>query len=262
MDKAKSNGFSYGYYALGLIGISSIIGGLYYLFQAFTEEDVSEQTTEAIEEMKQDVELKGGQLTPDIAIKIMALTNKHAEEFIKKTKPDMDEIRRSALNDKVRYDQICQEFFELKEQAYVSASNTILGKFGNITMEDVQNVMARVSPYDLERKSFEYDKPVFDGPLPEKQKVKEIFKIYGNEISTKMRDFHQQMSRFQSDPNMQQYLIFSILILKIRIDDEMYMKYHLSETQLRYLLYHYDLMNDPEIKQVNEKISRFEDFMN
>jgi hypothetical protein len=262
MDKAKSEGYSFGYYALGLLGITSIIGGLYYLYQVFNDDDVSEQTSEAIEEMKQDVELKGGQLTPDVAIKIMALTNKQAEEFIRKSKPDLDERRRAALNDKARYDQICQEYFEIKEQAYVAASNSILSKFGNITMEDVQNIMSRVSPYDLERKSFEYDKPVFDGPLPDKLKVKEVFKIYGNEISTRMREFHQQMSRYQSDPNMQQYLIFTILILKIRIDDEMYMKYHLTETQLRYLLYHFDLMNDPEIKQVNEKISRFEDFMN
>jgi hypothetical protein len=262
MDKAKSSGYSLGYYALGLVGISSIIGGLYYLFNAFNDEEVDEQTSNAIEEVKQDVDLKGGELTPDIAIKIMALTNKQAEEFMKRTKPDIDERRRAALNDKARYDQICQEFFEMKEQAYVFASNAILSKFGNITMEDVQNVMARVSPYDLEKKSFEFDKPVFDGPLPDKQKVKDVFKIYGTEISTKMRDFHQQMSRYQSDPNMQQYLIFTILILKIRIDDEMYMKYHLSETQIRYLLYHYDLMNDPEIRQVNEKISRFEDFMN
>jgi hypothetical protein len=262
MDKAKSNGYSIGYYSLGLLGITSIIGGLYYLYQAFNEEVVSEQTNNEIEQMKQDVELKGGELTPDVAIKIMALTNKQAEEYIKKTKPDIDERRRAALNDKSRYDQICQEYFELKEQAYVAASNAILTKFGNFTMEDVQTIMARISPYDLERKSFEYDKPTFDNPLPEKQKVKDVFKVYGNEISTKMRDLYQQMSRYQNDPNMQQFLMISILILKIRIDDEMYLKYQLSETQVRYLLYHYDLMDDPDIKQVNDKISRFEEFMN
>lgn len=261
MDKGKQSGYSFGYYALGLVGISGIIGGLYYLFQAFNEESVSEETTTVIEQMKQDVELKGGELTPDDAIKIMALTNKHAEEIIRKSKPDIDQRRRAAINDRTKYDQICQEYFESKETAYQAATNTILKKFGNISMDDIQAILSRVSPYELERKTFEVDKPSFDGPIPDKQKVKEIFKYYGNELSAKMREFHTNMSRFQGDPNMQEYLIFGILILKVRVDDELYLKYNYTEAQIRYLLYHHDLINDPEIKEVNDKISRFEDFM-
>jgi hypothetical protein len=262
MDKAKQNGYSFGYYALGALGITGIIGGLYYLFQAFNEEAVSEETTTVIEQMKQDVELKGGELTPDDAIKIMALTNKQAEELIRKAKPDIDERRRAAINDKSRYDQLCQEYFESKENAYQAATNIILKKFGNISMDDIQGILSRVSPFELERKTFEFDKPTFEGAIPDKQRVKEIFKYYGNELSTKMRAFHMDMSRYQGDPNMQEYLIFGILILKVRVDDELYLKCNYTEAQIRYLLYHHDLINDPEIKEVNDKISRFEDFMN
>jgi hypothetical protein len=262
MDKGKQTGYSFGYYALGALGITGIIGGLYYLFQAFNEEPVSEETTTVLEQMKQDVELKGGELTPEVAIKIMALTNKQAEEFIKKAKPDIDDRRRAAINDRARYDQICQEYFESKENAYQAATNIILKKFGNISMEDIQAILSTVSPYELERKTFEVDKPIFDGHIPDKQKVKEIFKYYGNELSLKMREFHMNMSRFQGDPNMQEYLIFGILILKVRVDDELFLKYNYTEAQIRYLLYHHDLINDPEIKEVNDKISRFEDFMN
>ena len=261
MEKTKQNGYSIGYYILGALGISGVIGGLYYLFQAFNEEQISEETSHIIEQMKNDSQIQG-ELTPEIAIKIMALTNKQAEEIIKKTKPDIDERRRAAINDKPKYDQICQEYFEVKEAAYQSASNIILKKFGNYGMEDIQNVMSRISPYDLERKSFEYEKPSFDGEYPEKAKVKEMFKYYGNELSMKMREFHQTMNRFQGDPNMQEFLIFGILVLKVRIDDELYIKYKYTEAQIRFLLYEHKLIDDPEIKEVNDRISRFEDFMN
>jgi hypothetical protein len=261
MDKTKEPGHSIVYYALGLVGITSIIGGLYYFYQAFNEEPISEETTTVIEQMKQDVELKGGELTPDDAIKIMALTNKHAEELIKKAKPNIDQRRREAINDRSKYDQICQEYFESKENAYQTSTNIILKKFGNISMDDIQGILSRVSPYELERKTFEIDKPSFEGHIPDKQRVKEIFKYYGNELSAKMREFHTDMSRFQGDPNMQEYLIFGILILKVRVDDELYIKHNYTEAQIRYLLYHHDLINDPEIKEVNDKIARFEDFM-
>jgi hypothetical protein len=262
MEKTKQNGYSIGYYILGALGISGVVGGLYYLFQAFNEEQISEETSTMIEQMKQEADLNKGELTPDLAIKIMALTNKQAEEIIKKTKPDIDERRRASINDKAKYDQICQEYFEVKEAAYQSASNIILKKFGNFGMEDIQNVMSRISPYELERKSFSYEKPVFEGEFPNRAKVKEMFKYYGNELSMKMREFHQTMNRFQGDPNMQEFLIFGILVLKVRIDDELYIKYKYTEAQIRFLLYEYDLIDDPEIKEVNERISRFEDFMN
>jgi hypothetical protein len=261
MDKAKQTSTSYTLYALGILACSAVLGGMYYLYQAFCDEPViSEETTTKIEQLKQDVELNGD-LTPDDAIKIMALTNKHAEEIIKKSKPDIDKRRREAIDDRGKYEQICQEYFESKENAYQSATNSILKKFGNVSMDDIQGILSRVSPYELEKKTFDIDKPNFDGPIPDKQKVKEIFKYYGNELSAKMREFHKKMSEFQGDPNMQDIMIFYILILKVRVDDELYIKYNYTEAQIRYLLYNHDLINDPEIKEVNEKIARFEDFM-
>ena len=43
-------------------------------------------------------------------------------------------------------------------------------------------------------------------------------------------------------PHMQEYLIFGILILKVRVDDELYLKCNYTEAKIRYLLYHHDLI--------------------
>jgi hypothetical protein len=261
MEKENSKGYSIAFYSLAAIGITGLIGGLYYLYTTFNEEgEVSDDITNQLEEIKQEAEDNKGVLTPELAIKIMALTNKQAEELIKKLKPDIDDRRRAALGTP-DYEQICQEYFEVKENAYQTATSVVLKKHVGVQMEDLHNVMSKVSPYDLERKAFKYEKPSFEGDLPSKSKVKEIFKYYGNQLASKMKEFHQRMNQFQADPNMQEFLIFRILILKVQIDDELYMKYKYTETQIRYLLYEYDLIDDPEIKEVNEKIAKFEEFL-
>jgi hypothetical protein len=261
MEKDKSFSFSIAFYSLAAVGITGLLGGLYYLYTAFNDDgQVSQEINSQIEEIKQEAEENQGQLTPEVAIKIMALTNKQAEDTIKKIKPDIDERRRAALGTP-EYEQICQEYFEVKETAYQTATAMVLKSYGNIQMEDLHAVMSKVSPHDLERKAFKYEKPTFTGEPPSSGLVKEMFKHYGNQLASRMREFHQRMNQYQADPSMQDFLIFRILSLKVQIDDELYMKYKYTETQIRYLLYEYNLIDDPEIKEVNEKISRFEEFM-
>jgi hypothetical protein len=260
MEKDKSSN-SLVFYGLAALGVTGLIGGLYYLYTAFNDEGkASEEITTQIEELKQEAEDNQGELTPEMAIKIMALTNKQAEDLIKKSRPDIDERRRAALGTP-EYETICQEYFEVKENAYQTATTIVLKSYGNIQMDELHNVMSKVSPYELERKAFKYEKPEFSGELPSKESVKEMFKYYGNQMALRMREFHQSMYQYQNDSNMQEFLIFRILILKVQIDDELFMKYKYTETQIRYLLYEYDLIDDPEIKAVNEKIARFEQFL-
>jgi hypothetical protein len=258
MEKDKSKGYGIAFYSLAALGITGLIGGLYYLYTTFNDEEkVSDEIKSQLEDLKQETH---SELTPEEAIKIMALTNKQAEELIKKIKPDIEEKRRAALGTP-DYETVCQEFFEIKENAYQTATSLILKNYGNIKMEDLHAVMSKVSPTELERQAFEFDKPNFEVELPSKVKVKEIFKFYGNQLAIKMKEFHQMMNQFQGDPRMQELFIFRILILKVQIDDELYMKYKYTETQIRYLLYKYNLIDDPEIKEVNERLARFEDFI-
>jgi hypothetical protein len=261
MEKEKSFNYSIAFYSLCAVGVTGLLGGLYYLYTAFNDDgQVSQEINSQIEEIKQEAEENQGLLTPELAIKIMALTNRQAEDIIKKVKPDIDDRRRAALGTP-EYEAICQEYFEIKETAYQTATSLILKSYGNIQMEDLHAVMSKVSPYELERRAFRYEKPTFSGELPSKNLVKEMFKHYGNQLATRMREFHQRMNQFQADPSMQELMIFRILILKVQIDDELYMRYKYTETQIRFLLYEYDLIDDPEVKEVNEKIARFEDFM-
>jgi hypothetical protein len=261
MEKDKSSGYSLTFYSLAAIGVTGLLGGLYYLYTAFNDDtEVSQDINSQLEEIKQEAEENKGELTPDLAIKIMALTNKQAEELIKKAKPDIDDRRRAAMGTP-DYDAICQEYFELKESAYQTATSLVLKSYGNVQMEDLHAIMSRVSPFELEKKAFQFEKPVFSGEIPSQSQVKEMFKFYGNQLAIRMREFHQRMNQFQADPNMQEFLIFRILILKVQVDDELYIRYKYSETQIRFLLYEYNLMDDPEIKEVNEKIARFEGFL-
>lgn len=262
MDKDKGR-YSNVFYALAAAGFVGAIGGLYYVYSLIGEdEDLTEEQADQIQELKQEVEHTDGNLTIDICVQIMAMTTKVAEEIVKKAKPDIDERRRAALNNPEEYERITSEFLEAREMAAQNAHLSITKKFGNFSMEDFQRVLSTSSPMEIEKKTYELEKPVFIGPTPDKARVKEIFMYYGNQVCSQMRELQMNMnSNVNMDPSQQEYLIFRILILKQRLEDEMYVKYKISENQVKYLLYHYNLHEDPDVKNVIMKMSRYDEVM-
>jgi hypothetical protein len=259
----ENQGLSKTFWILGSAAVLGLVGGVYYLYNLFSqEEELSEEQKLQIEEMKQEVEDTNGELTPELAVQTMALTNKFAEEMMKKMKPDIDERRRAAINNPEEYEKICAELFECKEHAYNTATNRVLAQFG-FSMEDLQKVMSRVSPFEIEKKVYEYEKPSFEGTtIPEKAKVKEAFCYYGKKFTEEMKEFHNMMNQNQVDPSQQDYVIFRLLVLKMRVDDELYFKYKYIESQIRYLLYEYNLFEDPDVRRVHESITRLDDMFN
>jgi hypothetical protein len=232
---------------------------LYKLYVLFNnEEELGEERLLQIQELKEEVE-EAQELSPELAIQIMAMTNKFAEEIMKKMKPDIDEKRRAVFKQPEEYEKICIEMFECKEYAYNSATTKILKEFG-FSQEELQKVLQTINPYEMEKKIYDYEKPSFeDCPVPDKNQVKEAFMYYGKKFSEEMKDFHKEMSKSQMDPNNQEYIIFRLLVVKMKIDDELYFKYKYIEAQIRYLLYEYNLLDDPEVKRVHNNINQFDD---
>lgn len=263
MDK-EQGGYSKSFYALAAAGVVGALSGLYYVYSLFSEdeEELTEAQVDQIQELKQEVEHTDGKLTVDICVQIMVFTSKMAEDMVKKAKPDIDERRRAALKNEEEYERICSEFLEARENAAHYAQSTIIERFGNYSMDDFQSVMSNASPIEIEKKTFQLEKPEFSGAYPDRSKVKEIFMYYGNQVCTQMKDLQMNMNNnAQMDPSQQNYFIYRLLILKQRLEDEMYIKYSVNENQVKFLLYHYNLHEDSDVKNLIMKMSRFDDVM-
>ena len=90
--------------------------------------------------------------------------------------------------------------------------------------------------------------------------IKKAFKYFGEKFVAEMEEFYKQIKNLNS--NEQNYLMLKFMILKLRVDDKIYLKYKVNEIQLRYLLFKKDLNNDPEIKEVYEKIEKLQERLN
>jgi hypothetical protein len=263
MENNNNKKLSKTMYGLAIAGIIGALGGLYYIYNLFrSEEELSQEQKLELEELKQEVEHTNGMLTTEQAIQIMACINKKAEDILSKIKPDIDERRRAVINNEKQYEKICSELFEAKEGALQTANTIILKNFGDIDKDDLNKVLSEISPYEIEQKAFKYDKPTFYGTIPDKQKIKEIYIDYGNLLSKYMNEFHTSMDKMKLNELKQDYLIFRILVLKLKAEDEIYLKYKITENQIKYLLHEYHLLEDSHVKLVNEKISRFDEVVN
>lgn len=259
MEKKNKSYLFWGGITIATIGLAS---AGYYLYNLLFADDyeISEVQKEKIEELKHQVEELNGELNMETAIRILAETNKIAEEMHKKNKPDLDEQRRNVVNQPEEYERICQEMFESKEIAYNDAMKKVLNNIENrVTFEDVHNLLSKVSPIELEKQAYKYEQPEFDGPYPEDEKIKEAYKFYGKEFQNEIHEFQRIMSTNQFDPGQDSFIFFRLLVHKTKVDDLLYLKYKLTEQQIRYLLHERNLLADPEIKALHANITRIDE---
>ncbi len=264
MDSKKSGGYNALFWGLGAAAVAGIIGSAYYIYSLMNpEEELSENELEQLRELQQEINSDDGQkggLTVETAIQIMAMTNRISEDMIKRSKPDLDDRRRAAINNAEEYERICQEVFESKEWAYNESLQKVIGQFGNISLEEIHKLIQTVPPTEIERINHKYEKPNFDQQLPpEKKVVKDAYIYYGSKFKDEMKEFQRILSQqTQYDPQQDQYFFFKLLVMKMKVDDELYLKFKYTEPQIKYMLYEYNLLEDTEIKKVNEQLMRFD----
>ena len=225
------------------------------------EPELNEEDREKIEQIKEQVEVKSsGKLNTDIAIKILAMINKKTEEHIKIIKPDLETRRREAFDKPEDYDQLCAEMIQTRNEVYMSISEKILNEFG-YTNEEIGVCLQTLPPIEIEQQMLAVEKPEFNDSKPSKEEAKIAFLFYGNKCVTEMHKFQGLMNNAGGDQYQQEYMLYQLMIMKFRIDDELHRTYKVGENQLRYLLYEYDLYSDPQIKKLVTNMAKLEYFM-
>jgi len=246
------------FFALAGIGLAGVVGSIYYIYNLFGEEDVIDGIDSQIDDLNRSINrTKNKELSIRSAIKIMSMVTKITEEKVKRELPDIDQRRRNAIDNNEEYAKICYEFLNCKEDAFQHASSVILDKL-NISKEDFQNRLSKIEAIELEKKLYEMDKPEFeDGQKLDRDKTKKAFIFYGNKFLNEMNGFYNDVFHLKHPPNENE-VMFSLALLKTRCDDELFKVYGLNEIQMRYLLFEYDLNDDPDIKDVHNKLKKYE----
>jgi|JI9StandDraft_1071089.scaffolds.fasta_scaffold221127_1 hypothetical protein len=252
------------FFLLASAGIASLIGGAYLLYSLICEDDVELDEEEIIEinNLQETVQTKG-KMTSDVAVKIICLINSHTEEEMRKKHQQLLKTRREAVSNEVEYNELCRKTFEIKEEINNAVSNKILAQFGT-TQEELEVVLRNTDPREIQEKMAESTKePIDPNNRPNKEKTKEAFIFFGNKLFEQMQGMTNKMRMLQSrqDPMMEQMLMVSLMIEKTKVEDLLYIKYNISENQIKSLLEEHDLLNDYEVMNVYQKIASFENMM-
>jgi hypothetical protein len=254
--KKQSNMFIW-----GLIGAAAAsVGGIFFLFNYFRKDlSLTEDQKIQIEEIRQEIEESNCEITTEAAKQIIALIDHIAMENFK-SKSYIHEKRRSAIKNNIEYIKLCKETLNLKQSALSEATKKVLYYFGNISVEEIQKVLRKIPIYELEKVVKNSDSFLIQNSTPlDKNSIKEAYIFYAKRHGEMMNDNLSLIEHKSKQNNSitQEGLIEKILLIKIQIEDELYLKYKMNHSQLCYFLLEFNLMEDSDIKKLYEEVSSF-----
>jgi hypothetical protein len=266
MEANKKSGYSIWFYTLGALASAGIIGSAYYIFTLFQAEEVLEEENQdkinvMHEKMRENSKKGKAEIDVDIAMQIMSITDKIAQESMQKNYADLDNERREALKNGYdqEFEEYCMKYLEIKQIEYSRAGRLVLAQFPGYTEEDLQRVFQTADPRVMEQlqNQQQFEKTELKEPVIEVPKVKEIYKSYGDIFIKEMHKLNALMRNDNSqknDPQFEQLLMFKMMATKLKVEDLVYIKYSVTEADIKSLLVHHNLLNDPDIMAVNNQL--------
>ena len=156
----------------------------------------------------------------------------------------------------------CREYLLKKEELLGFCSNEIVN-YLDVDHEFYINSIKELTHKEIESKYLSNHVPTFSGDIPDKNKTKEAFLYFANlfvdeisKIKSKKNTFYTHSIKSNSDLNdeiKRNLEVEEILITKIKIDDLLFIKHGLTESQVRYLV-----IEDKDVSQANESLITFE----
>lgn len=242
-------------------GVALLFGGIYYLYKKLSQnEELSEDLLIEIEEISQQIEEHNGYLSTDIAVKILMQINRLADSCLKKDHPIFfPENRKNKDNEE---EKLYYDYIQLKEEYHFKASQIILKQY-KMKLEDFYQIIQELSPYEIEAKSYSHFKPVFsDSEIPDRQKAKEAYIFYGHKFTNEIIVFQQSITDLEKEIKNkgEDFIAKKFIALKLKLDDVLLEAYGVTESQLRYLIFEYNLLEDKEVKATHDNILNYDKF--
>jgi|LauGreDrversion4_2_1035121.scaffolds.fasta_scaffold237282_2 hypothetical protein len=271
MDANKKSSYSIWFYATGVLASGCLLGSAYYIYSLFqAEEELEENQQDKIqvihEKMRENASKGKSELDISIAMQILTMTNNIAEETMVKKYSDLDNERREALQkgNEEAFEESCMKYLEKKQLEYTRASRLVLDQFPGYTEEDLQRVLQSVDPKVMEQYQ-QMETTELKEPILEAEKVKEIYKSYGDIFMKEMKKFfalvRSNSYQQQYEPQMDQIFMFKIMATKLKVDDLVFLKHRVTENEIKSLIIHHNLLNDPEIIAINRMLAQMQQQM-
>ncbi len=244
-----------------MVGASSMVflTSGYYIFDYFfgEEESEEEKENEIIKRINMELLLSHGTLNPILAVIISSYINQLYEKLEESNLSSLNEERRKYLNDRKKYEELAQDYLNKQNVLYSTSIKTVLDKLNNkINYQQIEQELSKLSNNEIEKLFFEYDKPLFNKNIPEKNIAKDAYLFYGNKLKDEMKNFQEEIVKIK-DLN-ENNIHFRLQLIKLLVNDYLFNKYNLTERQLTFCVFEYKLLEDSEVLKVHDEINKLD----
>jgi hypothetical protein len=235
-----------GFYLLLAGGAISIVGGLYYLYDSFVnaenktiKENKPKPSPNSTNSIRNDVAASDVKFTKELGLEIFNKMTYLFEEYIEATDTIHHKTTRmSYMNQPEEYARLCGIIVAQRNKDYQEIKSKVLKDY-KVSEQVFQNFLGSISLFECEVSIFASYKPKLSR-YPSPDTVKDAFFLFAET----MKNAHERYSSVQYPELKNAYL----LIEKVRIEDEIYIKYGLRYFLIKYFIHEYNLFEDPKVK--------------
>lgn len=217
----------------------------YFNKSEFTDEEFS-----IIKEIKEKFEENKSELDKEIVSMIMNLSIRKNESTCSQKYQNLTKQRRIYISDGKAYKNIVSKILKIQNDSLQNTLDHILTEV-RIDYTEFKTYLNDLPKYEVERNIGNYNQPngIIDIRNAKKEIVIEAFIYYGYLYVNYMKNFKKIMYKINEND-----LFLEMLTLKCKCDDELFLKYGYTESQLRLLIFKLHIFDEPEIKNVEDKI--------
>jgi hypothetical protein len=268
----KNDKISWKFYAM--LGGASVVlvGGLYYLYNLFSNNidyDISQDQKEKLEELSQiyqtinesDTTTEKKESESSFAIKVFKQINELSEEMFNKEFSDWIIKRKQLLkeNKKAEYNLYCESILGEKMRIESIAADVILQKL-NLTQYDLQSMMEKIPQkefMELQQQMIQKQQNA-DKRNPDLYSNEVIIKAFKEFLNLKnaLDNESKNIAQFMNDPSEEMKINFFVKleINKFMIDDHLTNLFDLDFSMLLMLINSRQLYENPEIARDYSKL--------
>lgn len=251
----------------GAIATTALTIGGYYLYRYFTYDCLNDLIDEAMLEtigklkssLKELIDFPNNEKRGEKAFQTTIEIHKLSRKYYEFKYPHQDDKRRKAIDDSKLYSDYCYKTISLAQQCNNVASEKILKLLDNIIdLDQLSNWVIETKQDKIEEYSNEYlTVKQSDSTIPSGDILKEAYKYYADLLKEEYKLLKSLQinndSGNDNDDSKQQMLFYS-LIIQLKVEDKLFIKFNLTEELMRYGLKVKTLMNDPFIVNIQTEL--------
>jgi hypothetical protein len=252
--------YSFSYYALLGVGVFGFLASSYKLYNLVFGRDNLKDKSVIDDSRHLSISDKNNDKVDPVrfALKALAKLRIQMEEYLLEKSPNIHKLRRSfVLTSEEDYEVTCHKIIMLKNEAF----RLFIGKLneGSVFSYDEIIEVTKTIPYlEMENRILRYMNLNVETTLS-KNEVTECFGFYSSKYIELMKEEINFIQKNSLNKN-KDYLNYRLSILKFRAEDILFIRYGLTELQLKTLVYRFNLDQEDNIRKSIYDIMKNEDY--